>query len=414
MLKKIKISDPQIWNVLKKEKLRQDKCINLIASENYASEAVMQAQGSFLTNKYAEGYPHKRYYGGCKYVDVIEQIAIERAKILFRANYANVQPHSGSQANFAIYNAFLNPGDCILSMDLSHGGHLTHGSNVNFSGKLFNVISYGVNENGEINYEQIYELAKIYNPKMIIAGFSSYSRIVNWKKISHIANSVKSYFLADIAHVAGLVAAGIYPSPIKYADFVTATTHKTLGGPRGGIILSKSSSKNIHKKINSSVFPGIQGGPLLHVIAAKAISFKEAMKKSFKDYQKKVILNANILADVFISRNFKLTSNVINNHLFVVNLTNRNITGKQAEVLLNKANIVVNKNSVPNDNLPPSISSGIRIGTASITKRKLNRNIIVNIGNWICDILDNEKDHKNLNIIKKNVINICINNPIYF
>ncbi|WP_343190480.1 serine hydroxymethyltransferase [Buchnera aphidicola (Mollitrichosiphum nigrofasciatum)] len=405
--------DIKIWNAIKKEEKRQEEHIELIASENYTSKLVMQAQGSILTNKYAEGYPEKRYYGGCKYVDIIEKIAIKRAKILFGANYVNVQPHSGSQANFAIYNALLNPGDLILGMDLTHGGHLTHGSKVNISGRLYNTISYGIDENGTVNYKEIESLAKKYKPKMIIGGFSAYSGLCDWEKIRHIADTVNAFFLVDMAHIAGLVAAKLYPNPLKYAHFVTSTTHKTLAGPRGGLILSCSNDKSLHQKINSSIFPGIQGGPLMHIIAAKAIAFKEAMEEKFTEYQKKILENSKKMVQTFILRNYKIVSGNTYNHLFVIDLTKNKITGKEADYALNKANITVNKNTIPNDKQSPFITSGIRIGTPAITKRGMGAIESQMIANWISDILENIDNKNIINKIKKKVLKLCKKFPVY-
>ncbi|QIE02004.1 serine hydroxymethyltransferase [Buchnera aphidicola] len=405
--------DPEIWDAIKKEKIRQENHIELIASENYASEYVMYAQGSQLTNKYAEGYPGKRYYGGCQYVDRIEEIAINRAKKLFHADYANVQPHSGSQANFAVYTALLKPGDTILGMKLSHGGHLTHGASVNFSGKMYNVISYGVDNHGIINYEELLYLTKKYKPKMIIGGFSAYSGICDWKKMREIANVVNAYFIVDIAHIAGLIAAKIYPSPINYAHVVTSTTHKTLAGPRGGLILAKNGNENLYKKLNLSVFPGAQGGPLMHVIAAKAIAFKEALEPKFKIYQQQIIKNSQIMVKNFLERGYAVISKKTDNHLFLIDLTNKNITGKEADIALSKANITINKNTIPNDAKSPFITSGIRIGTAAITRRGFQEKESYIISNWIADILNNISDNKNICAIKKQVLDMCLKYPVY-
>lgn len=405
--------DPEVFQTLQKEKNRQETHIELIASENYASELVMQMQGSCFTNKYAEGYPNKRYYGGCKYVDIIEKLAINRAKKLFNADYANVQPHSGSQANFAVYNALLTPGDTILGLDLSHGGHLTHGSSVNISGKLYNVISYKTNKNGDIDYSILYDLAKKYKPKMIIGGFSAYSGICNWKEMKRIASKNNSWFLVDMAHVAGLVAVGLYPNPLPYADIVTTTTHKTLAGPRGGLILSNFGDKNLYKKIDSSVFPGIQGGPLMHVIAAKAIMFKEAMQSDFKIYQQQIIKNSKIMVNEFIKFNYKIVSGKTHNHLFLLNLQDKNLTGKEASNILEKANITVNKNTIPNDVHNYFITSGIRIGTPAITKRGFKEYEVKKITTWIVSILNNTKNIKNIKNIKRQVLNLCKKFPVY-
>ncbi len=403
----------KILKLIKLEKIRQEKTINLIASESYASINTIKAQGSILTNKYAEGYFKKRYYGGCKYIDKIENIAINRAKKLFNANYVNVQPHSGSQANLAVYNAILKPGETILSMKLSHGGHLTHGSKVNISGKLYNIKSYSLNKNEYIDFNQIEYLTKKYKPKLIIAGFSSYSRICNWKKFKFIANLYKSYLLIDISHIAGLIAAKLYPNPLKYADIVTSTTHKTLSGPRGGLILAKGKNKKLYKKINLSIFPGIQGGPLMHVIAAKAIAFKEALKPKFRIYQKKIIKNSKYMVKIFLKNNFKIISNGTDTHLFVINLINKNITGIKAEKKLSLANIIVNKNYIPDDNKTSFITSGIRIGTTCITYRKIQKKKIKKITNFIIKILNNINNNKIIKNIKKKIKKICKKFPIY-
>lgn len=415
MLNKNNISqyDPTLWKILEKETKRQQYYIELIASENYASKLVMEAQGSLLTNKYAEGYPKKRYYGGCRYVDKIEELAINRAKKLFFADYANVQPHSGSQANFAVYSALLKPGDTILGMNLLHGGHLTHGSPVNFSGKLYNAIHYGLDEDGKINYEEILQLTKKYRPKMIIAGFSAYSGMCNWKKIRVIADLVNAWFVVDMSHIAGLIAAKLYPSPLQYAHVVTTTTHKTLAGPRGGIILSNYGDDKLYKKLNSSVFPGTQGGPLMHVIAAKAIALKEAMSIEFIKYQKQIIKNAKIMSKIFIKKNFDIVSNGTHNHLFLLNLVNKNITGKKACQILEKAHITVNKNSVPNDPEKPFITSGIRIGTPAITRRGLKEKESSQLAYWVSDILDDIDNNEKVKDIKQKVIELCKLFPIY-
>lgn len=373
----------------------------------------MQAQGSQLTNKYAEGYPGNRYYGGCKYIDIIEKIAIDRAKKLFCAKYVNVQPHSGSQANFAVYSALLKPGDTILGMNLFHGGHLTHGSSVNLSGKLYNVVSYGVNEKEEIDYQDMLYLATKYQPKMIIGGFSAYSGLCDWKKMREIADEIKAWLFIDMAHIAGLVAAGIYPNPIKYAHVVTATTHKTLSGPRGGIILSSNGDEMLYKKLNSSVFPGLQGGPLMHIIAAKAISFKEAMEPEFIAYQKQVVKNANIMVKTLIKKGYHIVSGKTYNHLFLLNLINKKITGKEACKALEKANITVNKNSIPNDLTSPFITSGIRIGTPAITRRGFKEQESEDLAIWIAKILDDINNIKQISIIKQRVLEICSRFPVY-
>ncbi|QJC28465.1 aminotransferase class I/II-fold pyridoxal phosphate-dependent enzyme [Enterobacteriaceae endosymbiont of Plateumaris consimilis] len=403
--------DNEIWELIQKEIKRQEEHIELIASENYASLYVMYVQGSQLTNKYAEGYPNKRYYGGCKYIDKIEKIAINRAKKLFNANYANVQPHSGSQANFAVYSALLSPGDRIMGLENSHGGHLTHGSIVNFSGKLYNNISYKVNNKGIIDYNDLLKLAKIHKPKMIIGGFSSYSGICDWKKMREIADLVKAYLLVDMAHIAGLVATGLYPNPVPYAHIVTTTTHKTLAGPRGGLILASENINNLFNKLDSSVFPGTQGGPLMHVIAAKAVALKEASEPKFLIYQKQVLKNAKLMVSILKKRNYKIVSNYTYNHLFLIDLSITNLTGIQAEKLLGKYNIIVNKNSIPNDLKSPFITSGIRIGTPAITRRGLKEYEVSLISNMIADILDAKNE--NILYIKEKILEICINFPVY-
>lgn len=409
----LKNYDIELWKILQHEITRQEEYIELIASENYVSCRVMEAQGSALTNKYAEGYPGKRYYGGCKYIDKLEQLCIDRAKKLFAADYVNVQPHSGSQANFAVYNALLYPGDLILGMHLNHGGHLTHGASVNFSGKLYKVISYGVNKNGYIDYEELFNLAKINRPKVIVGGFSAYSGIIDWCKMRHIADFIKAYLFIDMAHIAGLVATGIYPSPLPYAHVVTATTHKTLSGPRGGLILANGGNENFYRKLDASVFPGIQGGPLMHVIAAKAIAFKEAMDPSFKLYQEKVVENAKIMVQEFLSRGFQVVSGMTENHLFLLDLTNHNITGKDASIALERANIVVNKNTVPNDRYSSFVTSGIRIGTPAVTRRNFKKNDIKLLTHWICDILDDIYDIEVIKSIKFKVLEMCSQRPVY-
>lgn len=405
--------DTEIWNYIQKETLRQEDHIELIASENYASVSVMQAQGSQLTNKYAEGYPGKRYYGGCDYVDMIEKVAIHRAKKLFHANYANVQPHSGSQANFAVYSAFLQPGDLILGMNLSHGGHLTHGSTVNFSGKLYNSIFYGINKDGGIDYSKLEKLANKHRPKMIIGGFSAFSGIVDWKILKNVADQINAYFIVDMSHIAGLVAAGLYPSPLEYADVVTTTTHKTLAGPRGGLILSKNKQDTFCKKMNSSVFPGSQGGPLMHVIAAKAVAFREALQPEFKIYQKQVLKNAKSMSKRFIEKNIHVISGGTKNHLFVIDLSKQHKTGKEIELALGLANITVNKNSIPNDLHNPFITSGIRIGTPAITRRGFREKESIMIADWITEIIHDPKNYNNLLKIKEKVLNLCSKYPVY-
>ncbi|QCI27194.1 serine hydroxymethyltransferase [Buchnera aphidicola] len=406
-------SDLKVWKYLNKEIIRQEQNIELIASENYASIAVMQAQGSQLTNKYAEGYPGKRYYGGCHFIDYLENIAINRAKKLFKADYANVQPHSGSQANFAVYTALLKPGDLILGMDLSHGGHLTHGASINVSGKIYKSITYGLNKLGNINYNKIEYIAKKYKPKIIIGGFSSFSKFIDWKILKEISNNIDAYLLADISHVSGLVVTGLYPNPINYADVVTTTTHKTLSGPRGGLILSKNKDDKFYQKINSAVFPGIQGGPLMHVIAAKAIAFKEALNPSFKLYQKQILKNSKIMVNTFIKNNFDIVSGGTDNHLFLINLKKNNITGKKAEYLLELANIIVNKNSIPNDATSPFVTSGIRIGTPAITRRGFKEVESKIVSEWIVDIINNNNNNQKILDIKNNVLDLCQKYPVY-
>jgi len=405
--------DPELWTSMQQEETRQEDHIELIASENYTSPRVMQAQGSVLTNKYAEGYPSKRYYGGCEYVDVAEALAIDRVKQLFGADFANVQPHSGSQANAAVYFALCNAGDTVLGMSLSDGGHLTHGSKVNFSGKLFNAIQYGLNaETGEIDYDQVEALAKEHKPKMIVAGFSAYSRIMDWQRFRDIADSVGAYLFVDMAHVAGLVAAGLYPNPVGIADVCTSTTHKTLRGPRGGVILAKANA-DIEKKLNSMVFPGTQGGPLMHVIAAKAVAFKEAMSDEFIEYQKQVVVNANAMAETFISRGFDVVSGGTDNHLFLLSLITKGLTGKDADAALSKANITVNKNSVPNDPQSPFVTSGLRIGSPAITTRGFNEQESRDLANWISDLLENMGDDDVTARVKAKVAEICKRLPVY-
>ncbi|MGP1931212.1 MAG: serine hydroxymethyltransferase [Arsenophonus sp. ET-YP4-MAG3] len=413
--RKISIADydKELWQAMKNEIKRQEEYIELIASENYTSPRVMQAQGSQLTNKYAEGYPGKRYYNGCEYIDIIEQLAIDRAKILFDADFANVQPHSGSQANIAVYMALLKPGDTVLGMSLTHGGHLTHGSTVNFSGILYNSIHYGIDKNGKIDYINIVNQAKKHKPKMIIAGFSAYSGIVDWIKMRQIADSIGAYLFVDIAHVAGLITAGIYPNPIYHAHVVTTTTHKTLAGPRGGLILAKGGNKEFYNKLNSAVFPGSQGGPLMHVIAGKAIALKEAMTPEFKTYQQQIAKNAKIMVEVFIKRGYKVISNGTENHLFLIDLINKGITGKQAGSALYHANITVNKNTIPNDPKGPSITSGIRIGSPAITRRGFKEKESAKLVNWICDILDKINDKNVIYNVKQKVLLICQKFPVY-
>ena len=391
----------------------QEEHIELIASENYTSPRVMQAQGSQLTNKYAEGYPGKRYYGGCEYVDIVEQLAIDRAKELFGADYANVQPHSGSQANFAVYTALLEPGDTVLGMNLAHGGHLTHGSPVNFSGKLYNIVPYGIDATGHIDYADLEKQAKEHKPKMIIGGFSAYSGVVDWAKMREIADSIGAYLFVDMAHVAGLVAAGVYPNPVPHAHVVTTTTHKTLAGPRGGLILAKGGSEELYKKLNSAVFPGGQGGPLMHVIAGKAVALKEAMEPEFKTYQQQVAKNAKAMVEVFLERGYKVVSGGTDNHLFLVDLVDKNLTGKEADAALGRANITVNKNSVPNDPKSPFVTSGIRVGTPAITRRGFKEAEAKELAGWMCDVLDSINDEAVIERIKGKVLDICARYPVY-
>lgn len=405
--------DPDLWAAIQDEEQRQEEHIELIASENYTSPRVMQAQGSQLTNKYAEGYPGKRYYGGCEYVDKAEALAIERAKQLFGADYANVQPHSGSQANGAVYLALLQPGDTVLGMSLAHGGHLTHGAKVNFSGRSYNAVQYGLNpETGVLDYDEIEALAVEHKPKMIIAGFSAYSQVMDWQRFRDIADKVGAYLMVDMAHVAGLIAAGIYPNPVPVADVVTTTTHKTLGGPRGGLILARE-NEEITKKLNSAIFPGIQGGPLMHVIAAKAVAFKEAMEPAFVEYQKQVVANAKVMAATLIERGYDIVSDGTENHLFLVSLISKNITGKDADAALGRAYITVNKNAVPNDPLSPFVTSGLRIGTPSITRRGFKEEEAKALAGWICDVLDNLNDESVIEATKAKVLDICQRFPVY-
>ncbi len=405
--------DAELWQAMEQEKVRQEEHIELIASENYTSPRVMQAQGSQLTNKYAEGYPGKRYYGGCEYVDIVEQLAIDRAKELFGADYANVQPHSGSQANFAVYTALLEPGDTVLGMNLAHGGHLTHGSSVNFSGKLYNIVPYGIDATGHIDYADLEKQAKEHKPKMIIGGFSAYSGVVDWAKMREIADSIGAYLFVDMAHVAGLVAAGVYPNPVPHAHVVTTTTHKTLAGPRGGLILAKGGSEELYKKLNSAVFPGGQGGPLMHVIAGKAVALKEAMEPEFKTYQQQVAKNAKAMVEVFLERGYKVVSGGTDNHLFLVDLVDKNLTGKEADAALGRANITVNKNSVPNDPKSPFVTSGIRVGTPAITRRGFKEAEAKELAGWMCDVLDSINDEAVIECIKGKVLDICARYPVY-
>lgn len=408
--------DPELASAIAAETQRQEDHIELIASENYASPRVMEAQGSALTNKYAEGYPGKRYYGGCEFVDVAEQLAIDRAKTLFGAAYANVQPHSGSSANLAVYMALLAPGDTVLGMSLAHGGHLTHGSHVSFSGKVYNAVQYGIDEEGIIDYAEVASLARQHKPKMIIAGFSAYSQVVDWQRFRDIADEVGAYLFVDMAHVAGLVAAGVYPSPVQIADVVTSTTHKTLRGPRGGIIIARANPE-IEKKLNSLVFPGTQGGPLMHAIAAKAVAFKEALEPEFTTYQQQVVKNAQAMAKTFIARNFNIVSGGTENHLFLLDLIDKGLTGKVADAALGHAHITVNKNSVPNDPQSPFVTSGLRIGSPAITTRGFTEQDSVELTHWICDVLESiakdENDVSVINSVKAKVTEICQRLPVY-
>lgn len=405
--------DPQLWQAICDETQRQEEHIELIASENYTSPRVMEAQGSQLTNKYAEGYPGKRFYGGCEYVDIAEQLAIDRAKKLFGATYANVQPHSGSQANSAVFMALVKPGDTVMGMNLAHGGHLTHGSPANFSGKMYNIIPYGINEAGTIDYEEMERLAVEHKPKMIIGGFSAFSGVVDWARMREIADKIDAWFMVDMAHVAGLIATGHYPSPIEHAHVVTTTTHKTLAGPRGGLVLSAENNEDLEKKLNSAVFPGGQGGPLMHVIAGKAVAFKEAMEPEFKEYQGMVLKNAQAMAAAFIDRGYKVVSGGTHNHLFLLDLIDKGITGKEADAALGKAFITVNKNAVPNDPRSPFVTSGIRIGTPAVTRRGFNEADVRQLTGWICDVLDDINDDAVIARVKEQVQDICRRHPVY-
>ena len=410
--------DPELAQAIADENRRQEDHVELIASENYASPMVMEAQGSQLTNKYAEGYPGKRYYGGCEYVDVAEQLAIDRLKQLYAADYANVQPHSGSQANQAVYFALLSPGDTILGMSLAHGGHLTHGAKVNASGKLFNAVQYGVNDAGLIDYDEVERLALEHKPKMVVAGFSAYSQVVDWARFRAIADKVGAYLFVDMAHVAGLIAAGVYPSPLPHAHVVTSTTHKTLRGPRGGIIVASKAAmgdaaEDIEKKLQSIVFPGIQGGPLMHVIAAKAVAFKEALDPSFRAYQQQVVKNAQAMAKVIIARGYKIVSGGTQNHLMLVDMIGKDVSGKQAEEALGRAHITVNKNSVPNDPRKPFVTSGLRIGTPAVTTRGYKEADCTALAEWICDVLDNPNDDNVIAGVRANVELQCKQFPVY-
>ena len=405
--------DPDLAAAIHEEDVRQEEHIELIASENYASPRVLEAQGSVLTNKYAEGYPHKRYYGGCEYVDKVEVMAIDRVKQLFGADYANVQPHSGSQANAAVYLALLQPGDTVLGMSLADGGHLTHGASVNFSGRIYNAVQYGINvESGEVDYDEVAKLAQEHQPKMLMAGFSAYSRKLDWQKFREIADSVGAYLVVDMAHVAGLVAAGLYPSPVQIADVTTSTTHKTLGGPRGGIILAKS-NPDIEKKLNSALFPGSQGGPLMHVIAAKAVCFKEAMTDEFNTYQAQVLANAQTMASGFLQRGYDVVSGGTDNHLFLLDLVAKDITGKDADAALGRANITVNKNAVPNDPRSPFVTSGLRIGSPAVTRRGFKEAECATLTGWMCDILDDIENDNMIGTVQQRVKELCLKFPVY-
>ncbi|MEW7976298.1 MAG: serine hydroxymethyltransferase [Candidatus Sedimenticola endophacoides] len=405
--------DDELWAAIQAEEVRQEEHIELIASENYTSPRVMQAQGSVLTNKYAEGYPGKRYYGGCEYVDQAEQLAIERAKALFGADYANVQPHSGSQANAAVYMALCQPGDTVLGMSLAHGGHLTHGAKPNFSGKIYNAVQYGLNpDTGEIDYAEVERLAREHQPRMIVAGFSAYSRVVDWQRFRDIADAVGAYLFVDMAHVAGLIAAGHYPSPVRIADVTTTTTHKTLRGPRGGLILAKA-NEEIEKKLNSLVFPGTQGGPLMHVIAAKAVAFKEAMEPAFKEYQAQVIKNAQAMARVFMERGYDVVSKGTDDHLFLVSFIGAGLTGKDVDAWLGAANITVNKNAVPNDPQSPFVTSGIRVGTPALTTRGAGEAEAQELAGWMCDLIDARGAAASIERVKAKVLDLCRRFPVY-
>jgi len=410
---KISGFDDELFAALEAERRRQEEHVELIASENYASPRVLEAQGSVLTNKYAEGYSGKRYYGGCEFVDQAEDLAVARAKELFGADYANVQPHSGSQANVAAFMAMIDPGDTILGMSLADGGHLTHGAKVNFSGRVYNAIQYGLTPDGsEIDYEALAALAAEHKPKLIIAGFSAYSRVIDWARFREIADSVGAFLMADMAHVAGLVAAGVYPSPVPYADVVTSTTHKTLRGPRGGIILAKR-NEALEKKLNSLVFPGTQGGPLMHVIAAKAVAFKEALQPEFKAYQKQVVTNARAMAETLMARGYRIVSGGTDNHLFLVDLVDKDITGKDADAALGRANITVNKNAVPNDPRSPFVTSGLRMGTPAVTTRGFGAADCSVLAGWIADVLDHIDDESTIERVRKQVLALCARFPVY-
>ncbi|WP_017941285.1 MULTISPECIES: serine hydroxymethyltransferase [unclassified Thioalkalivibrio] len=404
--------DDELWGAISKEAQRQEEHIELIASENYTSPRVMEAQGSVLTNKYAEGYPGKRYYGGCEHVDVVEQLAIDRLKQLYGADYANVQPHSGSQANAAVYMALLQPHDTVLGMSLDAGGHLTHGAKPNFSGKIYNAVQYGITDEGLIDYDEVQRLATEHQPKMIVAGFSAYSRVVDWKRFREIADSVGAYLMVDMAHVSGLIAAGEYPNPIDHAHVVTSTTHKSLRGPRGGFIISKGQPE-LNKKFQSLIFPGTQGGPLMHVIAGKAVAFKEALEPEFTTYQKQVIANARAMAEVLVERGFDIVSGGTDNHLFLLSLVAKGITGKAADAALGRANITVNKNAVPNDPQSPFVTSGIRIGTAALTTRGFTEAESRELAGWIADVLDDVENEQVIDATREKVLEICRRFPVY-
>ncbi|MCI5108198.1 MAG: serine hydroxymethyltransferase [Pseudomonadales bacterium] len=404
--------DPEINAAIEAEKTRQEQHIELIASENHTSPFVMEAQGSVLTNKYAEGYPGKRYYGGCEHVDVVENLAIERVKQLFGADFANVQPHSGSQANAAAYMAMMKPGDTLLGMSLAEGGHLTHGAKVSSSGRIYNAVQYGIDESGQIDYDNVAALAEEHKPKVIVAGFSAYSRIIDWQRFRDIADSVGAYFMVDMAHVSGLIAAGVYPSPVNIADVTTSTTHKTLRGPRGGIILARA-NEELEKKLNFAVFPESQGGPLMHVIAAKAVCFKEAMSDEFKSYQQQVVKNAQVMAQTFIDRGYDVISGGTDDHLFLVSLIKQGITGKDADAALGRANITVNKNAVPNDPKPPFVTSGLRIGTPAITTRGFGEAESADLAGWMCDVIANMDDDSVIESVREKVLAICSKYPVY-
>lgn len=416
--KPLNATDPAIFDIIDAEALREESHIELIASENYASPSVMEAQGSLLTNKYAEGYPGRRYYGGCEYVDKAEQLAITRACELFGCDYANVQPHSGAQANAAVYMALIKPGDTVMGMSLADGGHLTHGHRANFSGKHYKVVSYGVDPaSGLIDYDAMEVLAREQRPRLLIGGFSAYSRSVDWERMRRVADSVGAWFWVDMAHVAGLVAAGLYANPLRYAHVVTSTTHKTLRGPRGGLILAKGQAEDLMRKLNSSVFPGVQGGPLMHVIAAKAVAFREALTAEFRDYQQKVIDNAQAMAGAFLDRGYRVVSGGTDNHLFLLDLSSNCVTGKDAEEALGRAHITVNKNAIPGDPRPPTITSGLRIGSPASTTRGFGKAEMIEIANWMADILDNMQSGQNLDVllarVRGQVESLCRNYPVY-